>query len=229
MCRGRDMRGIKSQEFHAFIAEKKSELPQIDTIGALGPDGMRLSQSRSWPVEEVDLSTREYFAALSANPNIKSFIGESIASFATGTWVVVIARPVVAKDGRFLGVVFASTDMAYFENMFRATSLGDGYAVTLLRRDGTLLVRYPRAGVIGTVVPASVLERIADTNSGLSRSVSPVDHQARIAAAHRLADYPVAVVVTQTDAAAFAAWRRAALTMGLVTLAMNTSSSLRCT
>jgi diguanylate cyclase (GGDEF)-like protein/PAS domain S-box-containing protein len=217
-----DMSGIKSQEFHAFIAEKKSELPQIDTIGAVGPDGMRLSNSRGWPIDEVDLSTREYFAALSANPSIKSFIGEPIAGFATGTWVAIIARPVVAKDGRFLGVVFASTDVAYFETMFRDTSPGVGYAVTLLRRDGTLLVRYPAAGVIGTVVSTSSLDRITDTNSGVSRFVSAIDQQARIIAAHRLADYAVTVVVTQTDAAAFAAWRRTALTMGLVTLAMIT-------
>ena len=43
---------------------------------------------------------------------------------------MIVARPVVAKDGRFLGVAFASTDMVYCEEMFRATSLGDGYAVT---------------------------------------------------------------------------------------------------
>jgi diguanylate cyclase (GGDEF)-like protein/PAS domain S-box-containing protein len=215
-----DLSGVRSQEFHGFIAEKKSELPQIDTIGVLGPDGMRLSQSRSWPIEEIDLSSREYFTTLSANPNIKSFISEPIAGYATGTWVVIIAHPVVANDGRFLGVVFASTDMIYCEDMFRATSLGDGYAVTLLRRDGTLLARYPKGGVVGSVMPASALERLADAQSAASRSVSPVDHRARIAAAHRLADYPLTVIVTQTDEAAFAAWRRTALTMGLVTLAM---------
>ncbi len=215
-----DLRGVTSREFHDFIAEKKSELPQIDTIGALDPDGMRISQSRSWPTEAVDLSAREYFTELSANPNIKSFVSKPIAGFATGTWVVIVARPVVAKDGRFLGVVFASTDMIYCEEMFRATSLGDGYAVTLLRRDGTLLARFPNAGIIGTVLPASVLGSLANTQSSASHSVSPIDHQARIAAAHRLADYPLAVIVTQTDDAAFAAWRRAALTTGLVTLAM---------
>jgi diguanylate cyclase (GGDEF)-like protein/PAS domain S-box-containing protein len=215
-----DLRGVVSQQFHAFLAEKKSELPQIDTIAALGPDGMRLSHSRGWPIGEADLSGREYFTVLSANPNIKSFLSKPITGFSTGAWVVVVARPVVANDGRFLGVVFASTVMSYFEDMFRATSLGNGYAVTLLRRDGTLLVRYPKAGVIGTVIPASVLERIADRNSGISRSVSPLDQQVRIAAAHRLADYPLTVVVTQTDDAAFAAWRRTALTMALVTLAM---------
>jgi diguanylate cyclase (GGDEF)-like protein/PAS domain S-box-containing protein len=215
-----DLHGVTSREFHAFLAEKKSELPQIDTIAALGPDGMRLSHSRGWPIGDADLSSREYFAALSANPNIKSFIREPIAGFSTGTWVVVVARPVIANDSRFLGVVLASTDMSYFEDMFRATSLGDGYAVTLLRRDGTLLVRYPKAGVIGTVVPASVLEKMTDSNSGVSRSISPVDHQSRIAAAHRLPDYPMTLVVTQSEDAVFAAWRRAALTTGLVTLAL---------
>ena len=50
----------------------------------------------------------------------------------------------------------------------------------------------------------------------MSRSVSPVDHEARIAAAYRVAQYPLTVVVTQSERAAFAPWRRTALAMSFI-------------
>ena len=110
--------------------------------------------------------------------------------------------------------------MKYFDELFRSTSMGEGYAITLLRRDGTLLTRYPMAGQIGTKVPASVLATLSDSRSGVSRSISPVDGQARIAAAYSLTKYPLVVVVTQEEVAAFAPWRRTAITMGIIAAAM---------
>ena len=67
--------------------------------------------------------------------------------------------------------------LRYYEDIFRSTSLGDGYAATLMRNDGTLLARYPVAGQIGKIVPVSVLKTLAASRSGVSRSVSPVDQQ----------------------------------------------------
>ena len=139
---------------------------------------------------------------------------------ASGTWVIILARPLLAVNGKFLGVVFASTSLKYFEELFRATSLGDGYAATLMRSDGTLLARYPLAGQIGTVAPASVLKKLVNSRSGVSSSISPVDHQARIAAARRLLNYPLVVIATQNEGDAFAAWRNTVFTMGSIAAAM---------
>ncbi len=211
-----DTRRLTSRDFNTFIKAEKSELPQIDTLAVLGVDGKKLNHSREWPVPDADLSSREYFRALATNPGLTSFIGEPVQGFTSGHWVVVFARAVRAADGRLLGVVSASTVLNYFENLFRSTTFGEGYAATLLRRDGRLLARFPMAGTIGQIVPASVLKVMANANSGVSRSVSPVDHEARIAAAYRVAQYPLTVVVTQSESAAFAPWRRTALAMSLI-------------
>ena len=205
------------QQFYSFLKDEKSQLPQIDTIGFLDSDGVRQNHSRDWPSRHIDLSSREYFEALKANPNIRSFISEPVQGAATGKWVVILARPVLSDSGHFIGVAFASTVLQYFEDIFRSTSLGDGYAATLLRQDGTLLARFPIAGTIGKIVPASVLKKLANSSSGVSRAISPVDHQPRIAAAYRLSNYPLTVVVTQNESAAFAPWRKVAFTMTAVT------------
>ncbi len=211
------MRRLTTADFNAFLKAEKSELPQIDTMAVMDAGGKKINHSRDWPIPAVDLSSREYFKALNAHPELSSFISEPVQGVTSGHWVVVFARSVRTADGRLLGVVSASTVLNYFEDLFRSTALGEGYAVTLLRRDGTLLARFPMAGTIGQIVPASVLKKIANANSGVSRSISPIDHQARIAAAYRVAQYPLTVVVTQNERAAFAPWRQTALAISLVT------------
>lgn len=211
---------LESEAFHILLKEKMSGLPQIHALGFLDANGIRSNHWQTWPAPRMDASSLEYFQVLKSNPKLKSYLDAPALGPVTGAWVAIEARPVLTKDGRFSGVVYASTDMKYFQELFRSTSMGDGYAITLLRNDGTLLTRYPMAGQIGTKVPASVLTTLSDTRSGVSRSTSPVDGQARIAAGYSLMKYPLVVVVTQEEDAAFAAWRRTAITMGIIAAAM---------
>ncbi len=212
-----DSRQLKNLDYHLYLKEKISGVPQIDTLGITDSDGKRLNHSRDWPSLDTDLSQREYFQALKANPKSASFISGPMQNLSSGAWIIMLAHPVLTKDGGLFGVVFASTVTRYFEELFRSTSLGDGYAATLLRQDGTLLARYPMAGRIGTIVPASVLNRLIGVRSGVSRSISPIDQEARIAAAYRLPSYPLVIVVTQSEKAAFAAWRTTAVIMVAIT------------
>ena len=211
---------LESEAFHIFLKEKMSGLPQIHVLGLLDANGIRTNYARYWPAPKTDTSSREHFQVLKANPKMTSYLDAPELGTVTGEWVAIEARPVLAKEGKFFGVVFASTSMKYFDELFRSTSMGEGYAVTLLRKDGTLLTRYPMAGEIGTKVSASVLSTLSDSRSGVSRSTSPVDGEARIAAAYSLMKYPLVVIVTQNEDSAFAPWRRTAITMGIIAAAM---------
>src|ERR1700688_86358 len=211
---------LESEDFHILLKEKMSGLPQIHALGFLDANGIRSNHWQSWPAPKMDASFLEYFKVLKANPKLTAYLEAPVRGPVTGAWVAIEARPVLAKDGRFFGVVYASTDMKYFQELFRSTSMGEGYAFTLLRNDGTLLARYPVAGEIGTKVPASVLLALSNSRSGVSRSVSPVDGEARIAAAYGLLKYPLVIVVTQNEDSAFAPWRRTAITMCIIAVTM---------
>src|ERR1700676_5416504 len=211
---------LESEAFHILLKEKMSGLPQVHALGYLDANGIRSNHWQTWPAPKMDASYLDYFRVLKSNPKLASYLDAPVRGPVTGAWVAIEARPVLAKDGRFFGVVYASTDMRYFDELFRSTSMGEGYAITLLRRDGTLLTRYPMAGQIGMKVPASVLGALADSRTSVSRPISPVDGQARIAAGYSLMKYPLVVVVTQEEVAAFAAWRRTAITMGIIAAAM---------
>jgi PAS domain S-box-containing protein len=215
-----DLHQLTNRDYRTFLKEKKAVLPQIDGIGILDVNGIRLNQTRDTPNPNTDLSHREYFTTLKANPKIASFIGDPIRSTLSGAWVIMMSRPVLADDGTLLGVVFASTDMEYFEDLFRSTSLGDGYAATLLKHDGTLLARYPRVGKIGATIPTTFVAMLSRSRSAVARSTSPIDGKERVAAAYSLSNYPLAVVVAQDEVSAFAAWRTAAVTLCLIAATM---------
>lgn len=216
-----DLHQLASQDYHILLQEKLSGLPQIDTLGIFDAEGKRVNHSHYWPTPDDDLSRRDYFQALKNNPNLTSSIGEPVRGNASGKWVIILARPVRTTAGKFLGVVFGSMTLKYYDDIFRSTSLGDGYAATLMRNDGTLLARYPVAGQIGRITPVSVLKTVAESRSGVSRSVSPVDQQPRIAAAYRLVNYPLVVIVTRNEVNAFAAWRKAVFTLGSIVVLMS--------
>jgi diguanylate cyclase (GGDEF)-like protein/PAS domain S-box-containing protein len=205
---------------HFFLKEKMSGVPQLHALGILDADGTQVNYSQAWPGPKDNYAYREYFQALKANPRLPSFVSAPIRGVVTGAWVIIIARPLLTNGGQFAGVVFASTDTTYFQELFRSTSLGDGYAATFLRDDGTLLTRYPMAGSIGSIVPSTILPALSHSRSGVARSVSPLTNEPRLGAGYRLLNYPFVVLVSQSEQAAFAAWRTTALTMGLITSMM---------
>ncbi len=214
------LKKFSDRETYRFLRGEMAGLPQIDTLGVLDASGRRVTHSRVWPSEPVDLSGRQYFQALKQNAQSASYISDPLQGVSSGQWSIILAHAVRTPSGEFLGVVFSSTVLKYIEDLFRLTSLGNGYAATLLKMDGTLLARYPMAGRVGMVAPVSTLRKLGNSRSAISRSVSPVDHQARIAAAYRLTSFPLVVVVTQNEDAAFSAWRATAYRMSIGTAAV---------
>ncbi len=155
-----DVERLSDKRFQLFLSEKISGLPQIDRLGVLDARGIRINHSRDWPSDHADLSQREYFKAIKNDPGATSFVSEPMQGAGGDTWTFVLARPVFTSNGKFLGAVTSSARLNYFEDLFRTTALGDGYAATLMRNDGMLLARYPRAGAIGTVQQVSSPEEV---------------------------------------------------------------------
>ena len=204
---GKSADQLPSREFHDFLTERASELPQVWALIIAGAEGRWINNSRTWPSENTDFSDREYFQALKKSPSATAHFSEPVVGRVSHVWMIIMSRPVWTADGKFLGAAFANMPLDYIERFFRTTSPSDGYAATLLRDDGTLLARYPPAGVVGKIAPVSVLKKMASSRSGVSRSVSPIDHEARIVSAYRLMNYPLVVVTTRSEDVAFAAWR----------------------
>ena len=71
--------------------------------------------------------------------------------------------------------------------------LGAGSGVSVVRDDGTLLARFPSSEQPGS---ASMSAQRALNAGGILRETTPSDQVRRIVSAHKLANYPVTIAVS---------------------------------
>ena len=209
---------MADQRIHLMLKEKLTGLPYINAITMINPEGKLINFSRYWPIPQVNVSDRDYFQAMRANPTIDRFVSVPVPNRGDGTWTVYLARRVRTANGQFGGLLLGAIELRYFEDLYKTVSLGDESAISLVREDGVLMARYPRTDKIGVTFSEGG-QRAARVATGTVREPSPLDGQMRIKSARRLTNFPLVVLVTQTESAALRGWSRVAWVLGLVTSA----------
>jgi diguanylate cyclase (GGDEF)-like protein len=207
-------RVMAGRDVHLLLQEKMSGLPQIDAVTVISRDGKLINFSRFWPAPEAIVTDRDYFRALKGDMGLNSYVSEPVQNRVTGSWVIFLAHRVSGANGEFLGIILGAIEMRYFEDFYKAISLGEGSSITLQQMSGQLLVRFPPTDTIGKVFSNS--ERLL--HGGISGTLierSPIDGQIRLKAAHRLANYPVFALATKTEESALANWWGIARLMSL--------------
>lgn len=211
-------RKMSGYAVHLMLKDKLSGLPQLDAITMIDPEGNLINFSRYWPIPPVNVADRDYFRALKSHPEMKSFISIPVRNRGDGSWTIYLARRVNGPNGRFVGLVLGAMTLKYFEDFYRKVLPGEGSAISLIRDDGTLLVRYPRSDAVGKSFPANGGQiALQGGMRGIIRQVSPVDGEMRIKAATRVRNFPLVVLTTMTESAALGNWPSIALTVSLIT------------
>jgi diguanylate cyclase (GGDEF)-like protein len=83
----------------------------------------------------------EFFQVHRDHPDAGLFI--SRPTLHQGAYAIVLSRRITGADGRFLGVVAGSIRFSYFHELFGRLQLGPDDTITVLRRDGTVIMRTP--------------------------------------------------------------------------------------
>lgn len=193
-----------------------AQLSLIDATGHfvgsnLDPDG---SKSR-----HVDLSSREHIRVHLAPDSLPAgttqlvsgglFIGKPVLGKVSGKWTIQLSRKITDARGQVLGVVVASLDPSYFEEVYRSVSLGSQGIVTLVGTDLTLRARVVggQSKGMGTQLLQSRLQEHLGQAAGTYTGSSSLDHIERLVAFRRVADYPLYVTVGSSVDEALSAWR----------------------
>jgi diguanylate cyclase (GGDEF)-like protein len=211
---------LGAEVIHRLLKSRLTRLPQADAIAVVDAIGRPLNSSRIWPLAPSDVSDRDYFQHFQEQDDPSAFISAPLQHKLSGVWSVVIARRISARDGRFLGIIFAVVKIEYFEQIFSSMNLPRQEAFMLLRRDGTILVRHPsKVRRTGQVMPphSPWFALVAD-GGGRFTSAGEIDGLPRMAAVRPLKDYPLVVNVAVTEGEVLAGWRREALFIGFGTL-----------
>jgi signal transduction histidine kinase len=223
-------------------------LVQLSLVGAdgrflgsnLDPDGSKTGH--------VDLSEREH-VRIHLNPAYAQdarklppgglFISKPVLGKVSKRWTIQLSRKIAAPDGRVLGVVVASLDPAYFEDVFRRVDQGRQGGVTIAGQDLVIRARVVGGKGVemgGAIGASSPLGRGLLEQEGHYTSASTIDAIERVIAYRKVSDYPLYIFASSAVDEALAPWRSyrnmlvglsALLSLAVAAAAMIFLSSLR--
>ena len=198
---------------HAATAKHFGAIQVFDAEGRLTIDASTLD-----PVQE-DRSDEEYFQVQRDQSDAGLFISRPMLHH--GAYAIVLSRRITGADGDFLGVVAGSIRFSYFHDLFGRLHLGTNDTITVLRRDGTVIMRTPfDLDVIGkniSYLPG--VRRALSEPSGSFSGQSPLDGLPRLFI-WRDGTRPLVVMVGKTWSSILELWRREATRIGAVMMAL---------
>ncbi len=170
----------------------------IRTIFVVDATGRLMHHTDKLPPANIDFSDREYFQVHRDSLTVGLHIGHPLTAPTSNVWSIHMSKRLSYTDGRFAGVVVAAVEPEYLERFYKSISVGPGGVVSLLLRDGTMLVRSPHlAGAIGKDFRESPLfmTHLPKAEFGTYQAPSRIDSSTRIFSYRVLRGMPLVVVI----------------------------------
>ncbi|MCP8940313.1 response regulator [Alsobacter sp. SYSU M60028] len=207
---------ISAPETSDFLRALKRPLAQAVSIWIADKDGVVRAGSQDWD-RKVNIADRDFFRA-QVERNAGTYISLPFTGRATRTPSFAMSRRRSTPDGRFDGTIHVALSPDYFARFYEEMAPAGGHAATLVRRDGTVLVRDPPLPS-GEMAKVSAFTDAPDRQEG--RVVSMIDGVDRLFATRRVAPYPVFVVFARDVSSVLDAWWNNLKLYGLVALAAS--------
>lgn len=200
---------LATLEWHEELRTKVSGYSAAAAINVFDANGTLINSSEVWPVPDTNVSDRAYFKALKSGDGSTPIQIELVRGRISGSWATIVAHRLGGPKGEFAGVITRAIMPATFEKYFASVVLREGAAISMYRRDGILLARYPHVEhMIGSNIRSSnTFAYMSLSNGGTVRVTSPIDGQERLASINALQHFPISIVASMTVDAALADWR----------------------
>jgi len=198
---------------HAATAKHFGAIQVFDAEGRLTIDASTLD-----PAPE-NRNDEDYFKAQRDEPDAGLFISRPMLHH--GAYAIVLSRRITGADGRFLGVVAGSIRFSYFHDLFDHLDLGPTDTITVLRHDGSIIMRTPfDLDLIGTNIgDVPGVRRALTEPSGWYSGTSVIDGEKRMYV-WRDSSRPLVVVVGKPWSSILSLWRTEAIRIGATMMAL---------
>jgi diguanylate cyclase (GGDEF)-like protein len=193
---------------HAVTDRHFGAIQVFDSTGKLIVDASTLD-----PLPD-NRSDEEYFK-IHRDQDVGLFISQP--TLYHGAYAIVLSRRITGEDGRFLGVVAGSIRFSYFHDLFGRLHLGPNDVISVLRRDGTVIMRTPfDLDMIGKNLGdlPGVRRALSEPSGSYTGSQSP-NHPSRLYV-WRDGTRPLVVLVAKPWADIFRLWRIEATRIGAI-------------
>lgn len=196
----------------------------ISRLFFFGADGVIIASSLDdTPIlrdrlRQLNFSDRDYFIYHRDHSSREMLLGKAVQSKIDGLSQITLSRRVNRPDGGFAGTIVASISLESFQRFFAGFTMGERGAITLVTRQGIVLVRRPfELSNVGRDISASAgFPRHDDpTVTGHFTFPSLIDKITRIGSFHRVAPFDLVVIVALNRDEVLAPGQTAALWHGL--------------
>jgi len=208
---------IDRPEFQGSLTKYLGRLPQVFNIAIADREGKITVSTVGWPATHFDVAGRDYF--LNARDRRDGQLTTSIPAKnrISGEQTIGFSRRLEDSKGNFVGIVFASVNTKYFEDIYGAIQTVHSLLFTLLDPDGVILFRHPDgADAAGKELSnkAIWLDAVSKGDAGF-RVFGQADGNIRYVSIRKVPEYPLIVDISVTEATTLAIWRQRAAAIGL--------------
>lgn len=210
----------ESRALYLQLKNYANTLPQIRGVAIVGDKGNIINDSALFPATPIFLGDREYFTHLQKNPDSrKMFVSAPLKSRRDQAWTVILARAITSEDGKFRGLVLARMQPGYFQNIYQQILHHEGSAMTILRRDGTILFQQPHdeknmGRNFSSLSPFTM--HLPASMNGRFDELAEADGKPQIFSYSALKGYPIVIIAQQEKSVILANWRKRASLAGTV-------------
>lgn len=204
-----------------ILFDRAASARDLGSILVLNEQGDVTVESRSLSPRTQNYAGREYFQFHKNNASAGYYISGPWVT-KRGEYILAITRRLNKPDGSFQGVVVGNMKLSYFHRLIKNMNLGPDDTLTLLRSDGTILMRSPfNIEVVGHNFGKSpLLDNIHSSRSGSVDAKSKLDGAMRLFVYHQVGDDPLHIVAGLAHETIYADWRREVWVIGLLNLAL---------
>jgi diguanylate cyclase (GGDEF)-like protein len=204
---------------HLILFNRAATAKDLGSILVIDSAGEVTTDSRFAATPAANYSERDFFQVHRQRSGVGLYISRPwVAS--TGEYLVSLSRRIDNPDGLFAGVVAGTMRLSYFHDLFRKVRLEPDDSLTLMRTDGTVLMRLPfNIDSIGADFSSStIFQNFPKSPGGWYESVAVSDGLRRLFSYHQVGKQPLLVTNGLSIDAVYVGWRHDAWLIGSLIL-----------
>ncbi|WP_321942482.1 sensor domain-containing diguanylate cyclase [Burkholderia cenocepacia] len=185
----------------------------------LDADGNIILDSANDVPRKGNFADRRYFTIHRDNPNVGLYVSDPFVSrLRAGMLSIALSRRISNPDGSFAGIALIAINLEYFHKLFAGLSLGQHGSISLIGKDGIMVMRQPYdVRTIGRDIgKAATFQRFRSAPEGSFSETASIDGVRRLYYFKNLPTLPLIIMVAEAEQDIYAAWRRRAETIGLL-------------
>lgn len=206
------------------LFDRSTNAQDMGSLLVTNPKGETIVDSRSVPARRVNLADRDYFQVQQGSSEVGLYISEPFKPRVTGLDTSIgLSRRLNGPHGEFNGIVVGTLRLNYFRRLFDGIELGPHATVTLVRADGTLLMRRPYVDkLIGrSLADSAAFQPRLLTPEGSYIAPAALDNVERLFSFRHIGNYSLIVTVGLATQDIYAEWWRRAWVIGGIVLMLD--------